>query len=139
IEASALVAAEKGQGAQLRDSVVAAPRMHADDDVLDRGQILEQADVLERSGDAQPRDPVGGQSGDLVRLHPRSAGLEWDVSGDDVHERRLARASGPDESLDRSLPDLQRPPVDGAHPAEVTLEVSQSKEHAFGVVATTAA
>ena len=43
------------------------------------------------------------QSGELVGLEPGLTGLEWDISGDDVDQRRLAGAIGSDQAVDRSL------------------------------------
>ena len=60
VEPGALVAAEQRQSAQLRERVVAAARVHADDHVLGCAQILEQADVLKSAGDPEPRDPIRG-------------------------------------------------------------------------------
>jgi len=83
---AALVAAEHGQNRELRQRVVGAPRVHADQNVFQRGQVLEQPDVLEGARDAQGCDAVGREAGQLVRLQPCMARLKRHVTGDHVDQ-----------------------------------------------------
>ena len=83
-----------------------APRLHvvADEHVVEHGHGPEQGDVLERAREAVPDDVVRpdrlhGVSVDEYRAVARAV-----YAGDDVEERRLARAVRPDERDD--LPGL---------------------------------
>jgi hypothetical protein len=71
-------------------------------DVVDHGQVAEQADVLERSRDPEPRDPVGGRPGDVTTIEPDRARRRLQEPGEHMEERRLARAVGSDHAVDRA-------------------------------------
>jgi hypothetical protein len=139
IHEAALGTAEHRKRGELRQGVVAAPRVHADDHVFERGQIFEEPDVLKRARDAQRSNPMRRQTSEFVRLKPCVPGLHRHVTRDEVDQRRLAGAVGPDEAVDGSLLHLQRHPVDGVNPAEVPLDVIQAKEHGHLDGATTRA
>src|SRR5438876_3208370 len=91
--------------------------MVSDHNVLDRGHVLEETDVLKSAGDAE--------SGDLVGWPPRDVGPGEDdppaggfvQARDDVEEGRLAGAVRSDEADDRPFRDRE---VDRAHRDEST-------------------
>ena len=95
------------------------PTMH----VLLRGHVAEQADVLERARHAELCDAVRRQAGIartlpsrlLKRTPPRRGRVE---PGEDVEERRLAGAVGPDQGDDGALGDREVDVVDRDQAAE---------------------
>ena len=79
----------------------------ADHDVVQRGHVGEQADVLERAGDAEPGDLVGPAPGEVGAREPDLALGRLVHAGDDVEHRRLARSVGPDQGEDLALVDVR--------------------------------
>ena len=81
------------------------PAVLADQDVLHRGHLAEEPDVLERAGHAERGNPVGRQAGDVFRLEGDGAGGRRGDARDAVEESRLARAVRADKSDDLVVPD----------------------------------
>ena len=99
------------------------PTVTADHHVFQHGHVLEQPDVLERSGHPQFGDDIGLQAVDPLAGATR---LEMDVAaggnidaGDAVEDRGLARAVGADQRDDLARHDVQADVIDGAQTAEV--------------------
>ena len=78
------------------------PAVLADQHVFQRGHVGEQADVLERAGDAQRGDLVGRQPGDVLPVEEHAPAGRLVEAGDRVEEGRLARAVRPDQADDRA-------------------------------------
>jgi len=111
----------------------ARSQVTADHDVLERGHVGEQADVLEG-----PRDPCAG---DLVRrAHLERLAVELELAsvagvqpGERVEEGRLARAVRTDQAVDLALVDTERNLAQRLHPAEAlgdALRAQQDAHHA---------
>jgi len=75
---------------------------------------------------------VRRQAGELVRLEPGAAGLKTHVSGDDVDERRLARAIGADQAEDLPLLQLERDAVEGDDAAEPHRDIANLEQRGAG-------
>ncbi len=102
--------------------------MHADHDVLARGHVVEEANVLERAADA----PLGDRVRRLAR-HVLAAELDLPGgrlvdAGEHVEERRLAGAVRADQAGDRAFGDREVDVVDGDEPAELLPEVLRSEQ-----------
>ena len=109
--------------------------MHADQHVLGHRHVIEEALVLERAGDAEAGNDVGGEAGDLPApvIEPNPAGGRRIDAADEVEDRRLAGAVGPDETDDLALVDSQGEIVHGPEAAEVLRQAfSLEKRHPPG-------
>ena len=94
-----------------------------DEQVLQRGQLGEHPDDLERAAHAAPGDLPG-----LEPLHPRAVedhlpGVEALHARDAVVQRGLARAVGADEPIDPPALERERHAVEGADAPEVLVDV----------------
>src|SRR4029450_8157087 len=89
------------------------------EDVLERGHVLEQPDVLERPADPPLGDRVRRLAGDLVAVEDDHAPGRLVDAGDHVEERRLAGAVRADQADDRALGDGEVYAGDGDEPAEL--------------------
>src|SRR5438046_514955 len=91
--------------------------VHADQNVLDRGHVAEEPDVLERPADAERGDLIGTETDERAALPRHGAGVGGVEAGEDVEQRRLAGAVGAD---DRGDPTVEREidAVDGGEAAE---------------------
>jgi hypothetical protein len=76
--------------------------VHRHEDVLERGHVVEEADVLECPRHAERCHLVRRQSADRRAVEDHSAGRRLVDPGEDVEERRLARAVRADEADDRA-------------------------------------
>ena len=76
-------------------------RVHADEDVLDRGHLLEEPDVLEGAADPELDHSVRRQRGDLRPVEQDRARRRMVDARDLVEERRLAGTVRADERDDR--------------------------------------
>ena len=93
--------------------------MHPDEDVLERGHVLEEPDVLERAAHAALRDRMRRLAGDVLAREddlPRRGLVD---AGEHVEERRLPRAVRADEADDRALGDGEVDVVHGGQAAEL--------------------
>src|SRR5204863_9631552 len=100
-----------------------APRVAADEQVLQHGRVLEQLDVLELAGDAEAGDLVRrtAQQGLAVELdRPCRRRVE---AADKIEHGRLAGAVRPDQGEDLAAPYLEADVVDGADPTEAHAEM----------------
>ena len=97
--------------------------MHADEDVLERGHLREEADVLERAADPELRDRVRRLRRHVVPVEDDLAGGRLVHAREHVEERRLARAVRADQAHDRPVGDREVQIVDGDEPAELLAHV----------------
>ena len=81
------------------------PRVHAHQHVLEARHRREQADVLERAPDAEVRDRVRRQAGDVAAVEQDLAGRRRVDARQHVEERGLAGAVGADQADDRPARD----------------------------------
>jgi hypothetical protein len=95
--------------------------VRADQHVFHHGHVVEEALVLERAGDAEASNLVGGEADELppavVERDP--AGRRRVDAGDQVEDGRLSGAVGPDEADDLALLHLKVEIVHGPEAAEV--------------------
>src|SRR5712691_2300763 len=90
--------------------------------VLERGQLGEDARHLERAAHALHRDLPRFQSVDALAPEEDAAGVAPLEAGDAVEERRLAGAVGTDEAVDPAGLEAQRDAVDRGDAAEALLD-----------------
>ncbi len=80
----------------------------ADHHVLERGQVAEEPDVLERARDPARRDVVGLQIRQWIAVERELAAV-WPIdAGQHIEQRRLARAVGTDQAVDLAVVDGER-------------------------------
>ena len=104
-----------------------AVRVAADQEVLQHGGVLEQLDVLEGAGNAQPGNLVRwlvGQSQLALRPgevdHARGGGVD---AADQVEHGGLACAVGADQGKDLAALDVEADLVDGQHATKAHAQV----------------
>ena len=104
-------------------------------DVVDDGQVLEQADILERTGHAHPVDLIGlfTGGGHPIDEDGASGGLV-DV-GQQVEDGGLTGAVGADEAGDLVAADHQVEAVHGGQAAEVDAQFTDVEDGLFILVA----
>ncbi len=96
--------------------------------VLERGHVLEEADVLERPPDAELRDPVGRLVRDVVAVELDHARRRLVDAREHVEERRLARAVRADQADDRLARDDEVDVVDGDEAAELLAHLLRDEQ-----------
>src|SRR6516225_8269804 len=77
--------------------------MHADEQVLHRGDVPEQPDILIGAADADGGDPVGRQPVDALAAKPDLAGGDLQILHDAVEDGGLAGTVRADDAVDRAL------------------------------------
>src|SRR5205823_7310250 len=94
------------------------PRMLTNPDVVEGGHVGEESNLLKGPTDAQLRDSVGLEPGDVCALEDHGARGRRVDAGDRVEERGLPGAVRPDQREDLALADLKGDLVDGREPTE---------------------
>src|SRR5207244_11305322 len=99
----------------------AGPAVDGDEHLLQTGQVIEEALVLERAGEAERRDAVGGETDELPPsvVEPDPPVRRLVETRDQVEAGRLPGAVGPDEADDLALLAPERKIVHGPEAAEV--------------------
>src|SRR5215211_3056980 len=109
----------------------AGRRVRADEDVVEHRHALKQLDVLERPGDAEPDDGVGGDAEDVLARERDAAGVRRVEASDHVERRRLARAVRADQPRDLALVERERHVVESNNAAEASRDrVDLEQRHA---------
>ncbi len=85
----------------------------ADEQILQGAQGMKQVRVLRHHRDAEAPGVLGGELGDGLTGDLQGPAIRGDLSGDHLHERRLARAVLADERMQFSGADTQRDVVKG--------------------------
>jgi hypothetical protein len=101
-------------------------------DVLEDGQRREQRHVLERAGDADLDDLVGGDAQEVPLVERDLAGVGLVQPADDVEEGGLAGPVGADQGADLALLDGEREAVerhDAAEPDPDLFDTQQWHSH----------
>src|SRR2546426_11789086 len=89
----------KAPGAnQTRERVLFLVLLEEDEEVLERAQAREDADLLKRARDAQARHAMGRDPGQVAAAEEHATVVGGEVAGDAVEERGLARAVRADET-----------------------------------------
>ncbi len=83
-----------------RDRIGAQPGVHADQNVVDHGLVLEHRQILEGAGNAEPRQRVCGQPGEIVAVEQNAAGGGAEHRTDQIEQRGLAGAVRADQAAD---------------------------------------
>ena len=78
----------------------AQPRVHADQDVVDDGLVLEHREVLEGAGNAEARQRMGRQLREIPPVEKDLAGGWPEHRADQIEECRLAGAVRADQAAD---------------------------------------
>src|SRR5256886_17206419 len=97
------------------------PAVHADQHILQNRHVIEEALVLERAGDAERRDAVGGETDELPPsvVEPDPPVRRLVETRDEGEAGRLPRAVGRDQADDLALLDPERKIVHAPEAAEV--------------------
>src|SRR5581483_9605299 len=127
-----LLAAQTGRARDAAHDPAFEPGVHADKDVLERGHLLEQADVLERAPDPALGDVVRRLAGDVRAVEDDATRGRLVDAGDHVEEGRLAGAVRTDQRDDRAARDREVDVVDRDEPAELLAERVGLQEDAVG-------
>src|SRR5207244_8610240 len=101
-----------------------------DEHVLEHRQAPEQPGELERPPDAKPEHPVGRGVSDLHAVEAHLALLDALIAGDDVEQRRLARAVGTDQAVDLPVADRQAAVRQGTYAAERLRDAADFEQRA---------
>ena len=83
--------------------------------VLERAEAGEDADLLERARHAEPRHAVGRRAGEVVAAEEHAPAVGGEIAGDAVEERGLARAVRADQA--HQLAAARRPGPPGPPPS----------------------
>src|SRR5207253_7791972 len=110
------------------ENAAAQPRMHPDEDVLERRHLLKESDVLERAADAALRDRMGRQTGDVLTVELDEAARRLVDAGQHVEEGRLAGAVWPDQADGRPARDREVDVVDGQQATEFLPQGTRDEE-----------
>ena len=102
--------------------------MHRDEHVLERGHVVEEADVLERPRHAERRDLVRRARGDVDVLEEDPARGRLVDAGQDVEEGRLAGAVRADQADDRAARDREVDVVHGDEAAELLAHLDRLEQ-----------
>jgi hypothetical protein len=102
--------------------------VHADEHVLERGHVLEEADVLKCSADAELGDGVRRLAGHVAARELDPAGRRLVDPGEHVEERGLARAVRADQADDRAGRDREVDVVDRDQPAELLADIYRMQD-----------
>src|SRR6266567_4919381 len=87
-------------------------------DVLERGHVEKDLQVLERAPDAGSSEFVRRRAGKVTLAEDDAARARHIDAGQEVDQGRLARAVGTDDRMNRPGSGLPREIIDGAHSAE---------------------
>jgi hypothetical protein len=114
----------------------------APDHVLERGQVREQPDVLERPRDAALGDLIRLEPGERLAVEDELAFVLLIDAGQHVEQASLAGAVGADQPVDLAVADREADIRERMHPAEALADplreqgqpaVGVSHAGAFGV------
>src|SRR5262249_49414872 len=100
-------------------------RLDGEQAVLLHGERAEEVRDLKRAGETERRSPVGRDAGHVPPEEPDRAGGDRQLTRDQVEERRLTRAVGPDQRAALARPHGERDGVDGPQPAEGLADSAQ--------------
>src|SRR5882762_3414362 len=102
--------------------------MVADHDVVEHGERQREPRALKRAGDAGGVDALRRHAGQVLAAELRVAARGPVNAGNDVEQRRLARAVRADEAEDRAAPYLQIERVQRHQAAEAHAEGGTGKK-----------
>jgi hypothetical protein len=102
--------------------------VHADEHVLERRHVLEEADVLERPADAALGDRVRRHTGHVLAVEDDLAGGGLVHAREHVEERRLAGAVRADQADDLAPRDREVDVVGRDEPAELLADFVGDEE-----------
>ena len=97
--------------------------------VLDR-QAREEPGLLVRPCDAEPRPHARGEVGDVGAHHVDRAAGRHEVARDQVEQRRLAGAVGPENGAALAVRDVEIDVAHGLHPTETPADPPQAEDRA---------
>ena len=120
--AAALLGTCDVPGAENRaDRLLARLRRQRDQHVIQRGQVDEQAQILEGAGDTGGDDGLRGQPIQASPLEGDAALVGFQESGDNVEDRGLAGTVGANQARDAAAIHGERAIAQGQQPAETDL------------------
>ena len=77
--------------------------VYGDLDIFENGEPRKDVGDLERARDPAAANLVSRQSGDLLAVKNDAPAIRLDLSGDEIEQRRLARAVRADDGDERAL------------------------------------
>jgi hypothetical protein len=108
------------------------PRQRADHHVVEDREVAERLDDLEGAGESQQGNRVGGLAGDVAPLQGDAPLVRAIVAADQVKERGLARAVGPDDAQQIARADLEAHVAHGSEAAEALGHVLEAEHDGAG-------
>src|SRR5699024_3069875 len=91
----------------------------ADGDVIEHRHIIERLDDLMRARQSAPNHVIGCPAGDVAAVEYHLAGVGLDNAIDEIEQRRLAGAVGPDQSENLAGVDGEIDIIDSMNPAKL--------------------
>src|SRR2546428_200512 len=119
-------------GAGTSPPVAHAAAHGGDGEVLAHGQLAEESHRLERPPDAPSGDLVRRQVVDALTVVEHAPAVGPEQARDEIEDRGLAGAVGPDEADDTARLDLERAATAGAEAAEALLELGDGQPRRLG-------
>ena len=109
-------------------------RVRADQHIVEHREIAEYAAMLERAREAERREFLGRQAGDVAAGEPHRAGVGPVQASNEVEQRGLAGAVRPDHADQRAVIDGEREVVDGGDAAEAAREAGDLEQRRHHIV-----
>ena len=104
------------------------PRLRREPRVLEHGEGREDVGLLVAAADAHARAAVGRHRADLGALQPDAPRGGLEVAGEQVDERRLARAVGPEQRVQLAASERDVDALAGGQAAEEAREAARLED-----------
>ena len=118
-----LLSPHRGEEQEMGQRRRAPVDMTADEEVLQDGGVLEELDVLEGARQAERRDAMRRQRGDVAAREPNAPAVGGVDAAHQVEERRLAGSVRSDDGEHLALLDVEAHVVDGTNAPEADRQV----------------
>jgi len=124
-----LVAIGPGQCEQRGHQAGTGMPLGPDHDVLQRGQTGKQAEALQRTGDAEARQPVRPVAGQARAAPVQLTRLRPDETAHHVEQGRLSGAVRTDHARHATLRNAEGDAIKGDQPSETDRNVAKFEQH----------
>src|SRR5690606_105916 len=108
------------------------PRLTADEDVLRRGEVVHQAELLMNDTDTGILRRTRAQNLDRPAVEQDLAGVRLIDPGEDLHQRRLAGTVLAHERMDFTGPKLESGLLQGMDAGKLLLDAAHDDERCSG-------
>ena len=103
------------------------PSLRGKSAILERAEFGEDIAVLERAADAEPRHALGARGAQRLAAERNRAGARPQLAGEQIDQRRFARAVGADERVNLAALELERHAVDRDQASEAARQLACSQ------------